>query len=235
MRPSACHPQQQPGGQDAATARPPRMRTRCVAEPEQCGLDTQQARENPCLSRGLSRSPDRIRTGATALRGRRARPLHNGAESGSDSIRRERRGSNRRVDVAGVLGLEPRLTGPEPVGLPITPYPMGSEREPTCDCTGAVEPQPIDPDGSGSRRNRPPEGLGVGAANDLERQRQSPADAGGPAAHGGRLRPSGVRPARSRVGPASAPARAAPATRTAAATPDAPWRRLGPGRRPAAA
>src|SRR5258708_23552342 len=28
--------------------------------------------------------------------------------------------------VAGVPGLEPRLTGPEPVGLPITPYPMGS-------------------------------------------------------------------------------------------------------------
>ena len=28
--------------------------------------------------------------------------------------------------IAGVLGLEPRLTGPEPVGLPITPYPMGS-------------------------------------------------------------------------------------------------------------
>ncbi len=27
---------------------------------------------------------------------------------------------------AGVPGLEPRLTGPEPVGLPITPYPMGS-------------------------------------------------------------------------------------------------------------
>src|SRR5580704_17847834 len=25
--------------------------------------------------------------------------------------------------VAGVPGLEPRLTGPEPVGLPITPYP----------------------------------------------------------------------------------------------------------------
>ena len=28
-------------------------------------------------------------------------------------------------DAAGVPGLEPRLTGPEPVGLPITPYPMG--------------------------------------------------------------------------------------------------------------
>ena len=33
--------------------------------------------------------------------------------------------------LAGVLGLEPRLTGPEPVGLPITPYPMGSARPAT--------------------------------------------------------------------------------------------------------
>src|SRR5580698_9537723 len=30
--------------------------------------------------------------------------------------------------LAGVPGLEPRLTGPEPVGLPITPYPMGARR-----------------------------------------------------------------------------------------------------------
>src|ERR1700722_3772554 len=27
------------------------------------------------------------------------------------------------AELAGVPGLEPRLTGPEPVGLPITPYP----------------------------------------------------------------------------------------------------------------
>src|SRR3954468_11729683 len=33
--------------------------------------------------------------------------------------------ASNRVPLAGVLGLEPRLTGPEPVGLPITPYPMG--------------------------------------------------------------------------------------------------------------
>src|SRR5438552_739865 len=32
----------------------------------------------------------------------------------------------RSAHAAGVPGLEPRLTGPEPVGLPITPYPMGS-------------------------------------------------------------------------------------------------------------
>src|SRR6266508_2682736 len=55
-----------------------------------------------------SRSPDRIRTGATALRGRRPRPLDDGARR-----------------LAGVPGLEPRLTGPEPVGLPITPHPTG--------------------------------------------------------------------------------------------------------------
>src|ERR1700722_13216050 len=29
------------------------------------------------------------------------------------------------AELAGVPGLEPRLTGPEPVGLPITPYPNG--------------------------------------------------------------------------------------------------------------
>src|SRR5579863_8437655 len=58
-------------------------------------------------------SPDRIRTGVTALRGRRPRPLDDGAVHGIDTT-------------AGVPGLEPRLTGPEPVGLPITPYPTGT-------------------------------------------------------------------------------------------------------------
>ena len=84
-------------------------------------------------------TPDRIRTGATALRGRRARPLHNGglmvlaaalAAIGtlakpldSDQIP----GLHTAGDpgLAGILGLEPRLTGPEPVVLPITPYPKG--------------------------------------------------------------------------------------------------------------
>ena len=60
----------------------------------------------------LIKEPDGIRTRATALRGRRARPLHNGA--------------------AGVPGLEPRLTEPESVGLPITPYPKAFDpRGPT--------------------------------------------------------------------------------------------------------
>lgn len=32
-------------------------------------------------------------------------------------------------NLAGVPGLEPRLTGPEPVGLPITPYPIAAAPE----------------------------------------------------------------------------------------------------------
>ena len=40
--------------------------------------DGQLAASKP-LTCGFPGSPDRIRTGATALRGRRARPLHNGA------------------------------------------------------------------------------------------------------------------------------------------------------------
>src|SRR4051794_26270398 len=63
------------------------------------------------------RSPEGIRTLATAVRGRRPGPLDDGAvreelHLGDDFL-------------AGVPGLEPRLTEPETVGLPITPYPMG--------------------------------------------------------------------------------------------------------------
>src|SRR6478672_13423706 len=36
-------------------------------------------------------------------------------------------------DLAGVLGLEPRTTGPEPAVLPITPYPMGVSVRSRCD------------------------------------------------------------------------------------------------------
>src|SRR6478735_3542940 len=83
-------------------------------------------------------SPDGIRTRATALRGRRARPLHNGAlvTNGAGRHRARRAAQGRRYRTAwtdltaGVPGLEPRLTGPEPVGLPITPYPMGSHDRP---------------------------------------------------------------------------------------------------------
>src|ERR1039457_7631471 len=57
--------------------------------------------------------------------------------------------------LAGVPGLEPRLTGPEPVGLPITPYPMGSShRGPgapvQCSRTAALRPM-----GSADRPGQP--------------------------------------------------------------------------------
>src|SRR4029450_10528886 len=51
--------------------------------------------------------------------------------------------------MAGVPGLEPRLTGPEPVGLPITPHPIPGHR-PRRPCTGtsapALVPRRRDPD-----------------------------------------------------------------------------------------
>src|SRR3954452_18399810 len=79
--------------------------------------------------RAAAGTPDRIRTGATALRGRRARPLHNGGEhvnTRGETVSvtpQTQQIPARGRDLAGVLGLEPRLTGPEPVVLPITPYP----------------------------------------------------------------------------------------------------------------
>src|SRR5690348_12245666 len=65
-------------------------------------------------------SPDRIRTGATALRGRRPGPLDDGART--SDLQRYSTAANGYG--AGVPGLEPRLTEPESVGLPITPYPI---------------------------------------------------------------------------------------------------------------
>lgn len=90
-------------------------------------------------------SPDGIRTRATALRGRRARPLHNGAmaclrlaafsseENSNRSCRfpeitrraRDRDRHSAPVICAGVPGLEPRTNEPESSVLPITPYPKG--------------------------------------------------------------------------------------------------------------
>ena len=85
-------------------------------------------------------SPDGIRTRATALRGRRARPLHNGAvtscpprKGGGQRRRTLPNGGNfsesppaaRPRTRAGVPGLEPRTDEPESPVLPITPYPMG--------------------------------------------------------------------------------------------------------------
>src|SRR5690349_24080874 len=88
---------------------------------------------------GLERcSPERIRTAATALRGRRPRPLDDGAPETS-------RWCNERT--AGVPGLEPRLTEPESVGLPITPYPIrparhGRPAERKVYRTGRLPPNP---------------------------------------------------------------------------------------------
>ena len=89
-----------------------------------------------CAGQGpfCARTPDRIRTGATALRGRRARPLHNGGSHCVEQPAELYLGVSQTCqsppfstaaggDFAGILGLEPRLTGPEPVVLPITPYP----------------------------------------------------------------------------------------------------------------
>lgn len=79
-------------------------------------------------------SPEGIRTLATALRGRRPRPLDDGARTFLLlALSRQRRAELyqkssavllRRSASAGVPGLEPRLTEPESVGLPITPYPI---------------------------------------------------------------------------------------------------------------
>ncbi|MCU1417597.1 MAG: xerD, partial [Schumannella sp.] len=75
-------------------------------------------------------SPDGIRTRATALRGRRARPLHNGAMEWSlDRMKPYQSASCCCLEgVAGILGLEPRMAVPETAVLPITPYPTGSGR-----------------------------------------------------------------------------------------------------------
>src|SRR5690606_29261532 len=54
--------------------------------------------------------PSGIRTRVTAVRGRRTRPLYDGAVL-------------IRWSSAGIPGLEPRMTVPETVVLPITPYP----------------------------------------------------------------------------------------------------------------
>ena len=63
-------------------------------------------------------SPERIRTAVSALRGRRPRPLDDGART------RTRHGTGHRRASSGG-GIEPPITGPEPVVLPITPPPNG--------------------------------------------------------------------------------------------------------------
>jgi hypothetical protein len=102
----------QPGSWGVWGARPPRRYR-------------DQRRADRRSASSVARSPDRIRTGATALRGRRARPLHNGAITtnvADESLPHQ----PAQLPSAGVPGLEPRLTEPESVGLPITPYPTSS-------------------------------------------------------------------------------------------------------------
>src|SRR3954454_6237448 len=82
-----------------------------------------ERREPPAGMAGGSRrrSPEGIRTLATAVRGRRPGPLDDGAVHAplDETVLRTW------CFLAGVPGLEPRLTEPETVGLPITPYPKG--------------------------------------------------------------------------------------------------------------
>ena len=68
-------------------------------------------------------TPDGIRTHATGVRGRRPRPLDDGG-----LLARRNLAEQRFLFAAGVPGLEPRLTEPESVVLPITPYPNGTDR-----------------------------------------------------------------------------------------------------------
>ena len=83
----------------------------------------------PDSGTGPSRSsPDGIRTRATALRGRRPRPLDDGAAA--IHMYRETLAFSECGVSAGVPGLEPRLTEPESVVLPITPYPKRSQPVP---------------------------------------------------------------------------------------------------------
>ena len=76
------------------------------------------------------------------MRGRRPRPLDDGGlhvaalEQRSETLPKlecRTKSGPWWGGSAGVLGLEPRTTGPEPAVLPITPYPMGVSVRPPCD------------------------------------------------------------------------------------------------------
>jgi hypothetical protein len=107
-------------------------------------------------------SPEGIRTLATALRGRRPRPLDDGTRTSELLLNLCRSSAPlpRGRSSAGVPGLEPRLAEPESAGLPITPYPIW----PCLPGRGELYPSPpappnrvteIDPrDASPTPRNR---------------------------------------------------------------------------------
>ena len=82
--------------------------------PRQMAMRAKRRNPHPKGARvSIRGSPDRIRTGVTGLRGRRPRPLDDGATDLHPDGCRLARGE----------GLEPSITGPEPVVLPITPPP----------------------------------------------------------------------------------------------------------------
>ena len=77
-------------------------------------------RDTPPPTRASAGSPNGVRTRVSTLRGWCPRPLDDGANG-----RREPREARR---LARGGGLEPPITGPEPVVLPITPPPTGRSR-----------------------------------------------------------------------------------------------------------
>src|SRR4051812_34544426 len=81
-----------------------------------CSEDAPRARKTKPEQYRKARTPDQVRTGVTALRGRRPRPLDDGGWTYM---------TGDIASFAGVPGLEPRLAEPESAGLPITPYPIG--------------------------------------------------------------------------------------------------------------
>lgn len=70
-------------------------------------------------------SPEQIRTAVTALRGRRPRPLDDGAKQRFQHESVGQIGVQPPLQPARGGGLEPPITGSEPVVLPITPPPNG--------------------------------------------------------------------------------------------------------------
>src|SRR5690625_1874704 len=103
-----------------------------ASAPERLNVSTSQ-RLN--VSTSQRRSPDGIRTHATAVRGRRPRPLDDGARTDPGCQHSPTRcvhliaGAIVPVNTAaGVPGLEPRMAEPESAVLPITPYPTGHLR-----------------------------------------------------------------------------------------------------------
>ena len=170
---------------------------------------TQESRSAGALRDFCVGSPEGIRTLATAVRGRRPRPLDDGAlenirtphfRAGSDTgcyTTEQQRKDGGRVTSAGVLGLEPRMRESESLVLPITPYPNGTRMDSARTAADERYYLPCSP-------TRNPRSSGNRSCHRAQRAR----DAGVRSAH---------RPAPPVTAAASAPGPAAPSTRTAAA------------------